>query len=38
MLREVRAHCSALSRAASDHLPLRAVLEWNGPETVTRGN
>lgn len=30
MLREVRAHRSALARAASDHLPLVGVLDWNG--------
>lgn len=37
VLRDVCAHRSALAQIASDHLPLRAVLEWNGPETVTRG-
>ncbi len=29
MLRELRAHATPLARAASDHLPLRAVLEAN---------
>lgn len=36
MLREVRAHRSALARAASDHLPLRAVIDWNSREPVAR--
>lgn len=29
MLRDIRAHFSALSRAASDHLPLRGVVEYD---------
>ena len=28
LLRELRPHASPLARVASDHLPLRAVLEW----------
>jgi len=36
MLRDVRAHRSALAQAASDHLPLRAVIDWNSREPVAR--
>lgn len=36
MLRDVRAHRSALAHAASDHLPLRAVIDWNSREPVVR--
>ncbi len=32
MLREIRVHRSALARSASDHLPLRGVLEWGDRE------
>lgn len=36
MLLEVRAHRSDLARLASDHLPLRGVLEWNGAGPVSQ--
>lgn len=36
LLCDVRAHRSALAQAASDHLPLRAVIDSNGRESVTR--
>ena len=37
VLRELCTHRSTLARIASDHLPLRAVLEWDGRADVTRG-
>lgn len=36
MLREIRVHRSALARAASDHLPLIGVLDWNIGERLAR--
>ena len=30
LMREARVHASAAARAASDHLPLRATLDWPG--------
>lgn len=32
MMRDIGVHASAAARAASDHLPLRAVLEWSVAE------